>query len=79
MSSVTFLRQCELVSGTTTTIGWIDEKAAKSGARLQIKDDPGIDEKTLWTVKSVGSARLPEAEAKDKERLFTRHRKATDI
>lgn len=79
MSQSGFFRQCELVSGTTMTVGWIKEESAKVGAKIQILENPGMDETMLWTVKAVGSARIPDKEAKSLERQFARHRKATDI
>jgi len=44
--------QCTLAQGNTRTVGWIEERGAKLGACVEIKDDG------FWDVIGVGSIGL---------------------
>lgn len=40
--------QCALAQGERRTVGWIEERGAKRGARVEIKGEDG-----LWDVEAV--------------------------
>jgi hypothetical protein len=62
-----FYKQCELVAGTTHTIGYIPEEVAKVGAKMTLDDESNLDD-IEWTVTSVGDHRLPEATVRAAQR-----------
>ncbi len=69
-------RQCELVSGNVTTIGWIEDKFAKIGLKVTLED---FDLKQIWVIKKVSSFSIQNDEMKQKEISYRKHRKFSDI
>ena len=60
MSKSEFYKQCNFESGNKTTTAWIPEHGAKLGFSMVFEDD---EDKTRWTVTSVGDHRITKAEA----------------
>lgn len=57
MAKETLYRQCELQNGTGRTVGYIEERGAKIGARVELVDR----DNALWTVASVGDRPVTKA------------------
>jgi hypothetical protein len=55
-------RLCGLAQENTRTQGWIEERGAKLGARVEIEELGGF-----WEVTGVGDTVLSKAEMKEKE------------
>lgn len=55
-------RQCGLAQGESRSIGWIEERGAILGARVEIEELGG-----LWEVTGVGSSVLSKAEVREQE------------
>jgi len=55
--------QCTLRQGTTTTIGWIEERGARVGVRVDVPELGG-----LWDVVTVDRHALPAAWLHEKQR-----------
>ncbi len=64
--------QCELKKGNRKQTAWIPARFAKLGTYLKLKDNDG------WCVVLVGTE-LDETLVLDKERDYTRQRKASDL
>ncbi len=58
--------QCDLSQGTTRTHGYLEERAAKVGARVEIKD-PGFG--GFWTVDAVSSTGISEEKLRADQRM----------
>lgn len=56
-------RMCGLAQENQRTTGWIEERGAKLGARVEIEELGG-----LWEVTSVGSAVMSNTELREKQR-----------
>jgi hypothetical protein len=56
--------QCELRRGDERTIGWVETRAAKCNARVEIKGDGG----GLWTVAAVYQPPQSHAWLREKQR-----------
>lgn len=63
MAKETYYRQCELVKGTTHTVGYIEERGAKLGAQVELESD----DNALWTVTQVGDKRVAQSYLRFKE------------
>lgn len=50
-----YMYQCRLTREDTTTVAYIDQKAARVGARVELKGEEG-----LWTVVSIGDCKEAE-------------------
>lgn len=72
-----YYRQCTLRSGNTFLTAWIEEKGAKIGHSITLKDSK--DTKRFWQVLDVGDVRLPEAKTKLQEQAYKHQRKVSDI
>lgn len=55
-------RQCGLAQGEARSVGWIEERGAKIGARVEIEELGGF-----WLVTGVGDTVLSKAEMREKE------------
>lgn len=55
MAKEKFYRQCSLSNGTGRTHGYIEERGAIVGKRVELIED----DRNLWTVDSVGDKRVP--------------------
>jgi hypothetical protein len=56
--------QCELQQGSVTTIGWIEARGAKLGARVDVPEHGG-----LWRVVAVYRPALDAAWLQEKRRI----------
>lgn len=55
-----FMRQCVLTRKSLSTVGWIDETAAKVGVMVSLKEE---DTGEIWRVSMVGTHRITKTEA----------------
>lgn len=62
--TATVYYQCKLRRGTERRVGWIESRAAKAGARVQIKGETG----GLWQVAEVFEPSLDVTWLADKRR-----------
>ena len=69
-----FYRQCVLQSGTTQTVGWIEERGARVGLHVTLEDYPG----QLWKVMEV-NGRLAKDFVFERERDYLNQRKTSDV
>lgn len=68
MAKTTYYRQCTLSRGSTETMGWIEERGCKVGAKVELASD----DNQLWDVVSVGDKRVTK-EYLDMKRQANRH------
>lgn len=61
-----FFRQCEMVHGTTHTVGYIPEDAAAVGRKITLEEMGG--DEVVWTITQVGDHRLPEKLVKERQK-----------
>lgn len=55
-------RMCALSQGAQRTMGWIEDRGAKVGASVEIKELGGF-----WTVTSVGETSLTQQQLREKQ------------
>lgn len=55
-------RQCGLAQDNVRTVGWIEERGARVGVRVEIEELGG-----LWLVTGVGDSVLSKAAVRDQE------------
>lgn len=63
---MTMYYQCDLSQGTTRTCGYIEERAAKPGVQVEIKE-PGFT--GLWTVDAVSDKGISEEKLRADQRM----------
>lgn len=71
-----YYRQCKLEYKGMVSVGWMEERGAKKGLHITLKDDP---EKRRWLVTQVSDLRLPEQQVKAMERGYKHQRSVSDI
>ena len=60
-------RQCKLRRGATTTTAWIEDRAAKVGKSVEVKDLPHAD--LLWKVVEAYGHEIPDDMLKEHQRM----------
>ena len=73
-----YSRQCklQLEDQETYRVTWIEEKYAKIGKRITLKDSENPDQ--IWVVSEVWS-RMPTEEVKENERNYMKQREFSDV
>lgn len=60
-------QQCRLRRGTAETVGWIEKRGARRGARVEL-----LPSRELWDVVEVFAHTLPEDSLRETQRLNRR-------
>ena len=72
-----FYRQCVLKSENRRLVAWIEERGAKVGYSVTLKDSS--DPKLFWEVIEVSEMRLPEGVVRDRSRDSVRFKNGGSI
>lgn len=56
-------RQCKLTLDNANTVGWIEERGAKLGARVEMEDG------NFWTVEEVSDHSISRETLREKQRM----------
>lgn len=72
-----FYRQCTLRAQNTEQVAWIEERGARVGFRVTLKDTE--DPQQLWTVMTVSNHRLSKEDVNRNEHRHTSWHQQVDI
>lgn len=72
-----FYRQCILQHDKFITVAWIEERGAKLGFSVTLKDSE--DPNQLWEVTFVGAYRIPKDMIECRSRDYLYQRQASDV
>lgn len=74
---MTMLYQCDFSNGSSRTRAYIEEKAAKVGCKVQLKDSEDPD--VFWTVDSVPNIGIKDKYLAELKTAYRKQREASDI
>lgn len=60
-------KQCKLTQNNSETRGWIEDRGAKLGVKVELVGHDG-----LWLVEEVGTVELTRSEVSEKQRMDRR-------